>query len=60
MDKGYDTIVIDFDNLSYIDSSGLGKLINFSKDVNIVLLNVSDEIRTVFRVTRTERFFEFK
>ncbi len=60
IDKGFDTIYVDCANLAYIDSSGLGKLINFSKNINVVLSNVSVEIHTVFRVTRTEKFFEFR
>jgi anti-sigma B factor antagonist len=56
-------IFIDLKNLAYIDSSGIGVLINAAKLVrkdkgDIILANVSGEIKNIFKVINLENFIK--
>ncbi|MBN1897924.1 MAG: STAS domain-containing protein [Spirochaetes bacterium] len=58
--KGVETIHIDLSNLVFIDTSGLGKLLSFSKMARIILYNVSEEIKKVLEITHLLPFFNIK
>lgn len=56
------TILVDFTNLNYIDSSGIGTLIllmNSAKNQGIALIayNLQREIQNVFKISYLDRFF---
>jgi anti-anti-sigma factor len=56
-------IIVDMKDLEYIDSSGIGILINTakllrSKGGDIALLNVDDEINKILKVINFERFIK--
>jgi Ca-activated chloride channel homolog len=58
---GAQKIYIDLSKVSYIDSSGIGVFINTAKLIrkhkgDIVMSNVSDEIKNIFKVIRLEDF----
>ena len=55
--------LIDFAGTDYIDSSGLGVLVSLSKKVgeqrgDLRLLNLSDELRALFRLTKLDALFK--
>jgi len=57
-------IGLNLKEINYIDSSGLGILIkatNLSKNKskNLIVFNVSDKIKNVFKIARLEKFFNF-
>lgn len=52
--------IIDFRNTNYMDSSGLGMLLNmkrFSEGKNIELLNCKDQIKKVLVMSRFDQHF---
>jgi anti-sigma B factor antagonist len=56
-------IYIDLKSLTYIDSSGIGVLINAAKLIrknngDIILANVSGEIKDIFKVINLENFIK--
>ncbi|OHD66854.1 MAG: hypothetical protein A2176_12355 [Spirochaetes bacterium RBG_13_51_14] len=56
-------IYVDLKELEYIDSSGIGVMINTAKVIrkqngDIVLANVSDEIKYIFKVINLENFIK--
>ncbi len=56
-------IFIDLKNVQYIDSSGIGVFINSAKLIrkqngDIVLANVSEEVRNIFRVINLDEFIK--
>lgn len=58
---GAQKIFIDLSEVAYIDSSGIGVLINTAKLIrkqkgDIVMANISDEIRNIFKVIKLEEF----
>jgi anti-sigma B factor antagonist len=58
---GAQKIFIDLQNVNYIDSSGIGVLINTAKLIrkqkgDIVMANVSDDIKSIFKVIKLEDF----
>jgi anti-sigma B factor antagonist len=60
---GAKRIVIDCMNLTFIDSMGLGVLISLlrrvrSRDGDVKVAALSDEVRTIFEITRLHRLFE--
>ncbi len=60
IEKNFDKVYIDFKNLEFIDSAGIGKLVTFSKRAKIILLNVNEKIKKVFEITRLCGLFDFK
>lgn len=57
-------LYLDFTNLEYIDSTGLGALIAILKEANekeikIFLIEVNERIRKLFKITKLEDMFEF-
>ena len=56
------TILVNFSELNYIDSSGIGALIllmNTAKNLNIdlILYNIQKEIQSVFKIAYLDKFF---
>ncbi|MFB0972742.1 MAG: STAS domain-containing protein [Neofamilia sp.] len=59
-----DDLYLDFTNLDYIDSTGLGALISILKESqeigkNIYLIEVNERIRKLFKITQLEDMFKF-
>lgn len=57
-------IYLDFTNLDYIDSTGLGALISILKEAqemekSIYLIEVNERIRKLFKITQLEEMFIF-
>jgi len=62
MEQGARTVVVDFADASYIDSSGLGALVSLSRRLrdaggDLRLVGLSDELRTLFELTRLDALF---
>lgn len=62
--KSSRSLVIDFTNVPYIDSAGIGALVGahvtHSKEGrSLALVGVSDRVRNALKVTRVETFFHF-
>ena len=58
-----DKFVLDFENVEFIDSAGLGALVAFRKAKNsgsIQLVNVNDRIRKLLAITRSDTVFEME
>jgi anti-sigma B factor antagonist len=58
------TLVIDFTNVPYVDSAGIGALVGayvtHQKDGHsLFLVGVSDRVHNALQVTRVEQFFRF-
>lgn len=58
-------IVINFKDVSYIDSSGLATLVEFLKHIKLFngklkLSNMSQKIKSLFEITKLEKLFEIK
>lgn len=56
-------VVLNFDNVEYLSSAALGKLINLNKKVRAVsgqlkLCSIKPEIYEVFEITRLNRVFQ--
>ncbi len=65
INKGIDKISIDMANVSMVDSTGLSVLIAIQntlrkKDGILELLNVSDDILRLFKITRLDQHFSVK
>lgn len=63
LSAGVRNILVDFKDVTFMDSSGLGLLIVALKTVQAVggrlsLCSVSNEVKIVFELTDVERFFE--
>lgn len=57
-------VVLDFEKVRFLSSSALGVLITLRKKADqikgkVVLCNLRDEIRKVFKITNLDRMFEF-
>lgn len=62
MDQGYRFIVVDMSQLSYVDSSGIGALIqifNWLKNRNglLVLANIQSGVERIFQMSKLDEFF---
>jgi anti-sigma B factor antagonist len=58
------SLIIDFTNVPYVDSAGIGSLVGayvtHQKDArSLALVGVSDRIHNALQVTRVEHFFRF-
>jgi anti-anti-sigma factor len=56
------TILVNFVDLKYIDSSGIGALIllmNTAKNLNVdlILYNIQKEIQSIFKIAYLDKFF---
>ncbi len=59
----FNTVILNFENLEYIDSAGLTTLIHIRKKIlsmngKLLLTNVSERIQKLLQITRLHRFFE--
>lgn len=62
-DIGKKTLLIDFKNTRYIDSSALGMLINVrnhfkEQEIKVELVNTNDQIRKIFSISKFEKKFD--
>jgi anti-sigma B factor antagonist len=61
IDEGHDRVIIDFAQVSFVDSSGLGALVGLLKKVGnrgeIVVSSLPDSVSQMFRITRMDRVF---
>ena len=63
MDGGLKKVIINLDNVSYIDSSGIGALISSLSNLKKVggglkIIKINDTVRKVFELTKLTSFFE--
>ena len=63
LDQGNRTVLIDFTDTGYIDSSGLGVLISLSKKIRergaeLRLTNLNGDLRTLFERTKLDALFQ--
>jgi anti-anti-sigma factor len=62
-DGGAKKIMVDMKNLEYIDSSGIGVIINTAKLLrpkkgDIVLVNISQSVKDIFKVINLKEFIK--
>ncbi|MBN8219047.1 MAG: STAS domain-containing protein [Spirochaetes bacterium] len=63
MDGGHKKIIVNLENVSYIDSSGIGALISSLSNLKKIggglkIMHVYDSVRKVFELTKLTSFFE--
>jgi anti-sigma B factor antagonist len=63
--EGYNKLLLNFQNVEYLSSAALGKLIALNKKVKgaggaLVLSNISPQIYEVFEITKLDKFFKIK
>jgi anti-sigma B factor antagonist len=56
-------LVLDFQQVSFIDSSCLGTLVSLAKDLrekkgDIKITGLADDVRSIFQITRLDRVFQ--
>ena len=61
--KGPDRLIIDLAEVDYMDSSGVGTMVELKRvverrDGRLVLVNLQPRVRSVFEVTQLDRFFD--
>ena len=61
-EKLYHWLVIDLKNIRYIDSSGLGALVTFLKQVkeqqsDVIIINANNQIEKLMKMTRLDQLF---
>jgi len=64
LDQKVKHIVVDFDNVKYIDSSGLAVLIEMFQqlktiDGSMALANLKDKLNGIFEITKIDMLFSF-
>lgn len=62
-EKGVDIVLIDLQDVSFIDSSGLGGLVSAYKTVRtsggkLFLCSLNDQVQMLFELTKMQRVFE--
>ena len=62
VEQGARTVIIDFTQSGYIDSSGLGALVSLSKRVrdaggDVRLTGLNEDLRRLFELTRLDQLF---
>ena len=60
--NGVDTILVDFSNVTFMDSSGLGALVKAFKtlqaaDVRLFLCSINEQIKMLFELTSMDDYF---
>lgn len=63
VDAGATTILIDFKDVTFMDSSGLGALVLALKTVraakgNLMVCSINEQIKILFELTSMDRIFE--
>ncbi len=61
----FNSLIIDFNDVNYISSAGLRVLISTGKkleaeDIKMVILNVSDDIQKIFKLSGFDKIFEIR
>ncbi len=64
IEEGNKKILVDFSNITYIDSSGLGGLMDAMKQLKekggeLGILSISKDVLEVFTATKVAQFFKF-
>ncbi len=62
MESGVRTILVDFSNVTFMDSSGLGALVKAFKtlktaDVSFFLCSINEQIKMLFELTSMDEYF---
>ena len=62
LEKGSTKVVVNFEKVSYIDSSGLATLIEMMQRLKksqgaIYLVQMNDKIRNIFEITKLDKLF---
>ena len=62
IDSGVHTILIDFSNVTFMDSSGLGALVKAFKslkaaEVELFLCSINEQIKMLFELTGMDKYF---
>lgn len=62
IDSGVHTILVDFSNVTFMDSSGLGALVKALKtlkaaEVNLYLCSINEQVRMLFELTSMDEYF---
>ena len=62
IESGVDTILIDFTDVTFMDSSGLGALVKALKtlqadNVQLFLCSINEQIKMLFELTSMDKFF---
>jgi Ca-activated chloride channel family protein len=65
MEQGYRFVVFDLTDLSYVDSSGIGTMIQISNWMKkrgglMVLVNVQGSVDKIFQLSKLDEFFAFR
>lgn len=63
VDSGAKIILVDFQNVSFMDSSGLGALVLAFKtlrdaDIKLVICSINEQVRILFELTGMDKVFE--
>ncbi len=63
LDSGTQVILIDFRNVTFMDSSGLGTLVGILKvvraaDAKLFLCSINEQIKMLFELTSMDKYFE--
>jgi anti-sigma B factor antagonist len=63
VDQGYQTLIFDLKDISFIDSSGLGTLITIynhahNRECRFLLCNISNEVIHLLKLTRLNQILE--
>jgi anti-sigma B factor antagonist len=63
VDQGYQTLILDFKDINFIDSSGLGILIAIynhanNRDCRFIICNLSNEVVHLLKLTRLDQVLE--
>ncbi len=61
--SGAQIVLVDFKNVTFMDSSGLGALVKALKtvdaaEVKLCLCSINDQIKMLFELTSMDRYFE--
>jgi len=61
--EGSEVIIVDFKNVTFMDSSGLGALVLSLKTVRsaggkLLICSINDQIKMLFELTNMDRVFE--
>jgi anti-sigma B factor antagonist len=56
-------IILDLSGVSYVDSSGVGTIVELKRramrhESRIILVGLQERVRSVFEITRLDKFFE--
>jgi anti-anti-sigma factor len=63
VEKGADIVLVDFQNVTFMNSSGLGALVSTLKVVRsagseLFICSLSDQLKMIFQLTKMDRVFK--